>query len=229
MRILKDILHIFLPNICLGCETVLTQNETSICTICYNKLPLTNFTINNDDAVLKIFHGRIALQNATALFHYHKKSLVQNLIYNLKYQNHESIGYLFGNWLAMDMITSNMYSNIDYIIPVPLHKKRFKKRGYNQVSKFGEQLANILKTNYLPNILIRKTATKTQTKKIRFDRWNNVSEIFYLTDTLLLENKHILLIDDIITTGATIEACCDALLKSKNLKISIAVMAISSS
>jgi len=226
MQIFKDITHIFFPNICMCCKNTLKNNEKIICSYCLHELPLTNYTLTNSNAVLKIFYGRIALENATALLYYHKKGIVQNLIHNLKYRNQQTIGSFIGKWLGTEMKESNQFTNIDYIVPIPLHKKRLKERGYNQVTTFGKVLAKILDVSYIENVIIRKSANKTQTHKGRFDRWKNVTELFYLTNLSFFENKHILLIDDIITTGATIEACYNELIKTKNIKISIAVMAI---
>lgn len=226
MRIFKDINHIFFPNICMCCENVLTNNEKTICTYCLHELPLTNYTLTNSDVVLKIFYGRIALVKATALFYYHKKGIVQNLIHNLKYRNQQNIGNFIGDWLGTEMKESNQFVNIDYIVPIPLHKNRLKERGYNQVTMFGETLAKILEVPYIENVIIRKSANNTQTHKGRFDRWKNTTELFYITDLSFFENKHILLIDDIITTGATIESCYNELEKINNCRISVAVMAI---
>jgi len=168
----------------------------------------------------------VKIEQATSLLFYSKKGIVQELIHNLKYRGHQEIGVFLGDWLGKEIITHNYFNDIDYIIPVPLHKNRLKKRGYNQVTKFGERLSHHLKKPYESKMLIRKTASATQTKKSRFDRWTNVKELFYLTDTSIFQNKHILLIDDIITTGATLEACANELLRTENIRISIAVMAV---
>lgn len=226
MQFFKDITRIFFPNVCMCCENGLTNSENTICTYCLHELPLTNYTLTNSNAVLKIFYGRITLEKATALLYYHKKGIVQNLIHNLKYGNQQSIGEFIGNWLGTEMKESNQFTNIDYIVPIPLHKNRLKERGYNQVTTFGKTLAKILDVSYIENVIIRKSANKTQTHKGRFDRWKNVTELFYITNVSFFENKHILLIDDIITTGATIESCYNELIKTKNIRISVAVMAI---
>ena len=226
MQIFTDILHIFYPNICLNCDTVLTSNENMLCTTCLYDLPLTNYLKNNQDNVKKIFYGRIAVEQATALLHYHKKGITQELIHKLKYKGNQEIGTFFGDWQGVAMKKSDLFNDVDIIIPVPLHKNRLKKRGYNQVTKYGERLAFHLNKPFIPNVLVRKSFNKTQTKKSRFDRIKNVKELFYLTDKTIFENKHILLIDDIITTGATLESCANELFKTKNIKLSIAVIAI---
>lgn len=225
MQFIKDIANLFFPKICLSCDMVLTTEEKVICSFCIFELPKANYSDLKDNPVEKIFFGRIKIESATALLLYAKKGNVQKLIHNLKYSGHQEIGVFIGNLLGNEIIASNRFRNIDGIIPVPLHKNKLKSRGYNQVTKFGEQLSKKLKAPYVKDILIRKTAAKTQSKKIRFDRWKNVTEMFFVQDLSTFKNKHVLLIDDIITTGATLEACCNELLKIKGIKISIAVMA----
>ncbi len=225
MNFLKDIIHIFFPEICLTCDIHLVTNEKIICLKCRHDLPLTHFSIEKNNLVEKTFYGRIPVKSATTLFYFFKKGKVQQLIHQLKYNNQQQVGIFIGNWLGDEIIESERFENIDCIIPVPLHKKKLKKRGYNQVTTFGKCLAKKLNIPFYENILTRISSTKTQTKKLRFDRWKNVHELFYVQNNSILENKHILLIDDIITTGATLEACYSALKKTKYLKVSIACMA----
>jgi len=225
MIFLNEILSIFYPELCLGCYEPLTTHENLICINCRHELPLTNFSFEKSNLVEKAFYGRIPIEGATALCYFLKKGIIQQLIHNLKYKNQQEIGKLLGDWLSEEMLQSNRFNTIDYIIPVPLHKKKLKKRGYNQVSEFGKSLSENLHIPYSEKILTRVSSTKTQTKKLRFERWKNVSELFFVENPSVLNNKHILLIDDIITTGATLEACYLALNKSKNIKISIACMA----
>lgn len=225
MKILKDMFAIFFPKVCLCCQDYLVSHESVICLPCRHDLPLTNFSFEENNLIEKSFYGRIPLENATSLFYFFKKGNVQQLIHQLKYNNQQQVGTFIGDWLGEQLTESDRFKDLDCIIPVPLHPKKFKKRGYNQVTTFGESLANKLAVPYFENILIRVSSTKTQTKKLRFERWKNVQELFDVQNNLSLENKHILLIDDVITTGATLEACFDALKKTKNLKISIACMA----
>lgn len=225
MRFLSDILGVFYPTICLSCNVVLTNQEEILCTQCLYDLPLTNFIQTNNTTVEKIFYGRIKIEQAIALLFYHKGGITQKLIHQLKYKGHEEIGVFIGDWLGNEIQKYHFFNDVDFIIPVPLHKNRLKKRGYNQVSKFGKRLEFHMNTPFVEDVLIRTTNSETQTKKTRFDRWKNVNELFFLSDCELFKNKHILLIDDIITTGATIESCVNELLKAKNIKISIAVMA----
>ena len=226
MQFFTDILNIFYPNICLNCDSVLTQHENTLCSKCLLDLPLTNYLESNNDNVAKIFYGRIKIEHATALLFYQKKGITQELIHKLKYKGYEQIGTFFGDWLGINLKENGSFNDVDLIISVPLHKKRLKSRGYNQVTKFGQRLAFHLDKPYIDNILIRTNANRTQTKKSRLERIKNVKELFYLTNNHFFEGKHILLIDDIITTGATIESCVNELLKTKNIKISLAVIAI---
>ncbi|MFK5957597.1 MAG: phosphoribosyltransferase family protein [Lutibacter sp.] len=225
MKFLKDIINIFFPEVCLCCNEHLTTNENTICINCRHDLPLTNFSFEKNNLVEKSFFGRFPIENATALFYFFKKGKVQQLIHELKYNKQQQVGCFIGNWLGLEMTESTRFKNIDYIIPVPLHKKKLKTRGYNQVATFGKSLSEKLNISYHETFLIKVSATKTQTKKIRLDRWKNVQELFVVQHKNNLKNKHILLIDDIITTGATLEACCKAFKNIEGLKISIACMA----
>lgn len=225
MNFLKDIIYIFFPELCLCCNEHLATNEKIICLNCRHDLPLTHFSFEQNNLIEKTFYGRIPVKSATSLFYFLKKGKAQQLIHQLKYKNQQQVGLFIGNWLGDEIIESRRFENIDCIIPVPLHKKKLKKRGYNQVTTFGESLSKKLNIPFYENILTRISFTKTQTKKIRFDRWKNVEELFYVQHKLTLENRHVLLIDDIVTTGATLESCYLALKEITNLKISIACMA----
>jgi ComF family protein len=143
----------------------------------------------------------------------------------LKYKGQQQLGTFIGNWLGNEMLESDRFSTINQIIPVPLHPKKLRKRGYNQLTTFGLSLSQKLQVPYNDRVLIKISTTKTQTKKMRFDRWKNVQELFKVQNPSDLDNQHLLLIDDIITTGATLEACYEALSVVNNLKISLACMA----
>ncbi len=225
MNLLKDIFNIFYPTICLCCKEQLTTNEALICIDCRHDLPVTNFTDEADNIIEKIFYGRVPIEEATSLFYFLKKGKVQELIHHLKYKNQQKVGTFIGDWLGELMRNSKRFKTIDCIIPVPLHKKKQQLRGYNQVSTFGKSLSKKLDVPFYETTLLKKTATKTQTKKLRLERWKNSEHKFTVQTTNTLNGKHILLIDDIITTGATLEACINAFKEHKNIKISIATMA----
>ncbi|OEK09796.1 amidophosphoribosyltransferase [Flavivirga aquatica] len=222
----KPLINLFFPQVCHACLEYLNDNEDTICTNCRHDLPVTNFHFNNDDTVKKALYGRVKIENGTALFRFEKKGLVQQLIHGLKYKGYENIGIFLGDWLGSELKTIDCYKSIDLVIPVPLHKNKLKERGYNQVTKFGQQIAKALNINYQDDVLLKTTNNKSQVNKKRLARWNNTSELFTLENSAIIENKHILLIDDIITTGATLEACFNILNHAKNIKISIATIAI---
>ncbi|WP_339658863.1 ComF family protein [uncultured Polaribacter sp.] len=225
MRLLKDLFHIFYPKLCTVCEDKLVENEVTICTLCRHDLPLTNFIDYKNNKATQAFYGRIIIEKAFSLLFYRKKGNTQKLIHDLKYKGNEEIGVLFGNWLGEILKENKEFSAIDYIIPVPLHPKKLRERGYNQVTKFGQTVGKHLNITYLENSLIRISSTKTQTFKARFERFNNIDTKFLLTDPSFFDHKNILLIDDVITTGATLEACAKEFLKSKNCTISILTIA----
>ncbi|MGV6844581.1 MAG: ComF family protein [Lutibacter sp.] len=225
MKILSNLLALFYPKICLNCNEYLMTGEKYLCIRCRHDLPLTHFTNEKENLVEKSFYGRCQIEEATALFFYYKKSIIQSLIHELKYRNQQQVGQFIGSWLGQEIVTSNRFKNIDFIIPVPLHAKKLKKRGYNQLTKFGLELSKQLNVPFCQSFLVKITKTNSQTKKMRFERWKNVQELFLVKNKSKLKNKHILLIDDIITTGATLASCCHAFENIPNLKISIACMA----
>ncbi|WP_396602910.1 ComF family protein [Algibacter sp. R77976] len=223
---LKSIVNLFFPKVCNACNNLLNENMDAICLDCRHDLPLTNFHFDNSDIVKKVLYGRAEIENGTALFRFEKKGNVQRLIHNLKYKGDEHIGFVLGNWLGGELKTLENYNTIDVVIPVPLHKNKLKTRGFNQVAKFGQQIAEALNADYLDDVLLKVTNTKSQVNKKRLARWNSNEEQFTLENQTKIENKHVLIVDDIITTGATLEACVLVLNQAKNIKISIATMAI---
>ncbi|EZH74951.1 amidophosphoribosyltransferase [Aquimarina atlantica] len=223
---LRDLAYLFYPIYCAACDSPLYANERLLCTSCRHELPLGNFHNVNAKKIEKVFYGRAKIENATALFVFHKDSLVQNLIHNLKYRGREEIGKELGKWLGQELIQKPEYQLIDSVIPVPLHKRRLQERGYNQVEKFGVEIAKKLNAEYVDSVLKKISYNKKQSKRGRINRWTNTVETFGVQNESLLVNKHILLVDDIVTTGATIESCVNALKSIPGIKISVATMAI---
>ena len=223
---IKNLLNLFFPQICSACSNHLSDNELQICTNCRHQLPVTNFHDDPENAVHKMLYGRVKLEHATALLHFSKKGKVQQLMHNLKYRGQEAIGQRLGEWLGEELKLLKSYQSIDVVVPVPLHKSKLKVRGYNQVDKFGQALAVALNATYNPSVLIKTANTKTQVFKDRLKRQSNTNGHFDLVNTDNLKGKHVLLVDDIITTGATIEACASQLLKIEGLQLSLATMAI---
>ncbi|WP_417236741.1 ComF family protein [Bizionia paragorgiae] len=223
---LSSLINLIFPKVCYTCTTILKDNEEHLCTLCRHKLPVTNFHKTDDPTVEKVFYGRAKVERATALLRFTKKGMVQKLLHQLKYKGQEDIGIFLGDWLGEELKYIAHYNTVDLIIPVPLHKRKKRQRGYNQVERFGRHLALALNTTYCDDVLLKTTNTSSQVTKNRFARWNDKTELFTLENRDKLHNKHVLLVDDIITTGATLEACIVELNKAKNVKISIATMAI---
>jgi ComF family protein len=223
------LLNLFFPKSCAGCHSFLLSDEKVICTQCRHEIPLTNHHTIEHNEVMQKFYGRIPLEFGSALFYFHKKGIVQEMIHQLKYKGHEEISETVGHWYASELKNVASIKNIDYIIPVPLHKKRLRERGYNQVEGFGKALSTSLVIPYNDQLLYRKLHTKTQTKKDLLGRADVISTVFDVGFTAAHHGKHFLLIDDVITTGSTLEACSRALLKIPEVKISIVCMAMAHS
>lgn len=221
-----DLINLFYPQFCNSCDTILHRNEAIICTKCLHDLPVLPYHLDNANATHKVFYGRLELENATSLLLFEKKGMVQKLIHNLKYRGKEEIGEYLGIWLGNELKAMEKYKKITAVVPVPLHKAKLKKRGYNQVEKFGKEVAKALEIAYVDSVLVKKSASNTQTFKKRFARWGSIEETFMIENPNSLKNAHILLVDDLVTTGATLEACAGKLLAIPGIKLSIATMAI---
>ena len=225
----KSIIDLFFPPVCSGCHSFLVSNENVICTTCRHNLPLTNHHLYPENEAFKKFYGRIPVEYTSALLYFHKKGIVQELIHNLKYKGQEEIGSVLGMWYVEDLKNSTIIQSVNEIIPVPLHKKKLRERGYNQVTLFSQALSDGLNINYNPNLLIRNRYSKTQSKKTFLNRSDGIETIFDVIFTEKDYNKHFLLVDDVITTGSTLEACSRALLKIPGAKISVVCMAMAHS
>ena len=219
----------FFPKVCAGCKSFMGDNEYIICTVCRHELPLTNHHLDPENEALKKFYGRIPIEHVSALLYFHKKGMVQEMIHSLKYKGHEEIGSFLGEWYASDLKDCAVAKDVDVIIPVPLHKKKLKERGYNQVMNFGVALSENLKIPLDNAILKRKVYSKTQSKKNLLGRTEGIETVFDVSFSEEHTNKHFLLIDDVLTTGATLEACSKALLKIPGTRISIVCMAMAHS
>lgn len=223
---LQSLQDLFFPQSCKSCANHLESSEHFICTDCRHHLPLTNYHKHNDDAIKKLFYGRLILENATSLFHFEKRGGVQQLMHNLKYRGDRKISDFLGEWLGYELSQNAQYHDIDLVVPVPIHPKKKRLRGYNQVDGFAKTIASQLKKDCNLSLLKKSKNTKTQVFKGRFTRSDEVFNAFSVTDIKTDHGKHILLVDDILTTGATLEACAIQLQKIPNIKLSIAVMAI---
>ena len=202
------------------------KNESILCTSCLHDLPVTNYHLDNENPVKKVFYGRVKIEKATSLLHFRKKAGVQHLIHDLKYRGHREIGTYLGKWLGEELSMLPDYTDIDIVVPVPLHKSRLKERGYNQVEDFGKEIAIRINAVYRDDILLKVTSTQTQSLKDRLSRWGKLEDTLIIQNTENVHNKHILIVDDLVTTGSTLEACAHKLFEIPGVKLSIATMAI---
>lgn len=219
------LLNTLFPKTCTACAKSLTLKEHVLCVKCRHQLPLACYHKTGATTMFDFFYGRVPLENATALVEFQKKGITQTILHNLKYRGQENISGFFGKWLGAELAETTAYQNIDIVIPVPLHRFRKQKRGYNQVTGFGTEIAKALNREYREDILLKKTRTRSQVFKTRYKR-SEQRTVFQLENISEIENKHILVVDDILTTGATLENCATHLLKAKGVKISFAVIAI---
>jgi ComF family protein len=217
-------LNLLFPKICAGCKEPLLEGESVICLECIHSLPVASFHKTGSEMLKDKFYGRFLVKNATSLIYFQKRGLTQELLHNLKYRGKKEISSFFGKWLGAELAEKNNYKEIEMVIPVPLHKQKLKKRGFNQVEGFGKEIALALNVPYRDDILIKISKTGSQVFKTRILRFE-AEELFYNQNLVEIKNKHILLVDDIITTGATLEKCALQLLKGENVKISVATIA----
>ncbi|MBO4581635.1 MAG: ComF family protein [Bacteroidales bacterium] len=221
----KDFFHLFYPSYCCGCGTSLVNGEKVICLQCLQNLPLTHFHLQKNNMVEKTLMGRIPYERATAYCYFQKGSIIQHAIHQLKYKGNWEVGVILGEMMGQTLMESPDFANIDIIIPIPIHPKKQAKRGYNQSEMIGKGLQKSMHKPLDTTSFIRLKNTSSQTKKTRYSRWKNVEDIFRVIHPENLQNKHILLIDDVITTGSTLEAAAACLLRTNNVKISIACLA----
>ncbi len=225
INFINDMRVIFFPDSCCCCGDALLSSEYQICTSCSLGLPFTDYSNMVKNPVEKIFWGRVQIDSATALLSFSKKGSVQKILHSIKYKDNKELAVFMGRQLGSALAESHRFDNVDYLVPVPLHPKKRKKRGYNQSEEIAKGIAQKFDKPVVANVLIRTEFTQTQTKKHRFSRWENVSDKFALTDTDYFAGKHILIIDDVITTGATLESCAHAILQAPNSKVSVAGLA----
>lgn len=221
---IKDsILHLLFPHVCSGCGNDILNQESMLCLRCMEALPETNFEAHGNNPVEKKFWGRLDLIAATAQYYFTRESLVQRLMHQFKYKRNEELGVQLGKMMGQSIKNANRFK-VDALIPLPLFPAKEKKRGYNQATVLCQGMAECLQVPVLKNVIIRTQHTETQTKKGRIERWQNMEGKFELTDPAAIQNKHIMLVDDVVTTGATLEACGVELLKAENTKLSIGVL-----
>lgn len=224
---LIDFVDLFYPRICPACERVLNQNERNLCLHCITSLPKTFFHLVQENPVEKLFWGRIRIEKAASFYYFTKHGHIQNLLHNIKYNGQKNMAKEVGRLYGLELKQTGYFNDADLIVPVPLHPKKLQKRGYNQAEYFGMGLSESLGITLSSNNLIRSVNTSTQTKKSRFQRWQNVESIFHVKEPEQFRNKHIVVVDDVITTGSTIESSFFAL-EGLNCRFSVATIAFAS-
>jgi len=219
---IHDFIALLYPRVCAACGNSLFRNEEIICTFCLYHLPKTNYHLMADSPLDKVFWGRVPLANTAALYNFQKQSKVQHLIHQLKYKGRKDVGIYLGRLLGNDLRVSEAFQDVVKVIPVPLHPGKLRRRGYNQSEQIALGLAKAMNIEMDATSFIRTIDTETQTRKSRFARWENVKGIFKVTAPEQLANRHILLVDDVITTGATLESAANMLLKIEGVRLSVA-------
>jgi len=221
----NDIIGFFFPHLCVICKDKLNENEQFICLDCLVQLPKTNNWLEKDNKPEQFFAGRFPFERIGSFAHFVKGGSMQQIIHELKYRNNPQIGEFIGRICGNELKSSDFLTGIDYIVPVPLHSKRQKQRGYNQSLEVARGISETTGIPVNCDTLIRTINNISQTKNSRFDRWKNVENIFSVNDPEVFKGKHILLIDDVITTGSTLESCAKEVLKCHRSRLSIFALA----
>lgn len=224
----QSLTNLLFPKLCTGCGNDLFGREEVLCLQCIDKLPTTNFHLHANNPVEKIFWGRLPLVSASSHLYFTKNSLLQHLLHAFKYKSAVEIGLYFGRCMGRNFLQSNRFNSIDALIPLPLHPRKEKIRGYNQATVLCEGIAEIIKVPVVKSAVIKPRSTQTQTHKDRLGRWQNIEGKFFLADAAPIANKHVVLVDDVVTTGATLESCGRELVNIEGLQLSIATLAYTS-
>lgn len=227
-NITNNLAQLFFPHLCAGCGSDIIDNKQTLCLYCIDQLPVTNFHMHANNPVEKIFWGRIPVVAAASYLYFTKGSILQQLLHQLKYKGNKEVGYFLGRQMGTAFIQSNRFSQIDALIALPLYPSKERKRGYNQAAVLCEGFSAVTRIPFLNNMVVRTVSTETQTHKNRIERWQNMETRFELKSASALCNKRLLLIDDVVTTGATLEACGHELLKAGGAQLNIATLAYTS-
>lgn len=226
-NIKESLSQLLFPHVCENCGIDVIETGHFLCLKCHASLPKTDFHLYPNNPIEKMFWGRLPVTHATAQYYFTKNSMMQTLMHGLKYKGNKELGFYLGRLMGSALALSNRFRYVDALIPLPLFPSKERKRGYNQATVLCEGIAEILEKPILKNAVIRTTHTDSQTKKNRVQRWQNMEGRFELVDEQVIKGKHILLVDDVITTGATLEACGSELAEAENVQLSIATLCFS--
>jgi ComF family protein len=222
---IDPIFWLYFPKNCPACSRPLRLFGANICGRCSQNLPETHFFEAPGNPIEKIFYGRLPMSAGAAAWYFHKNSALQALLFQLKYKSNEDVGLFIGKQMGALLAASERFATIDALVPVPLHPQALSKRGYNQAALICEGISQVWHKPVLRSAIARTKHTNTQTKQSRAVRWDNMENAFSIKDPTSIMGKHLLLIDDVITTGATIEACGKTLLSVKDVQLSVAAAA----
>ncbi len=227
-QIKESLSQLIFPHVCEGCGSDIIDSNQMLCLRCLSSLPQTNFHLHGNNPIEKLFWGRLPVTYATAQYYFTKESMMQHLIQQFKYRANKELGLSLGKLIGNSLMQSNRFLSIDALVPLPLHEAKERRRGFNQATILCNGIAEVMGKPVLKNAVIRNTPTESQTKKNRVERWQNMDRRFELVNENQISGKHVLLVDDVVTTGATLEACGRELLKANNTQLSIATLCFSS-
>ncbi len=227
-QIKESLSQLIFPHVCEGCGSDIIDSNQMLCLRCLSSLPQTNFHLHGNNPIEKLFWGRLPVTYATAQYYFTKESMMQHLIQQFKYRANKELGLYLGKLIGNSLMQSNRFLSIDALVPLPLHEAKERRRGFNQATILCNGIAEVMGKPVLKNAVIRNTPTESQTKKNRVERWQNMDRRFELVNENQISGKHVLLVDDVVTTGATLEACGRELLKAHNIQLSIATLCFSS-
>ncbi len=221
----RDLLTLVYPELCAACANHLYKGEEVICTVCRHHLPYTSFESHAGNPVEKLFWGRVPISSAASLLFFRKGSRVQHLLHELKYRRNRAVGVRMGELMGLRLSQTARFNTADILLPVPLHPAKIRQRGYNQAGVIVEGMARSMNKRVDEFNFQRTDFTESQTRKSRYARFENMKDVFTIRDEEAFRNKHFILVDDVITTGATIEACAQRLLKVPGVKVSVVSLA----